>query len=255
MALRRPETLTGAVARHISDAIVRGEYAPGANLPEVTLAQEFETSRGTVREALRMLAASGLVDIIPRRGAFVSQLSVRAAWEITSLRALLEPYGARLALEAMGKHGGLIREVDQAFGALEVAVDTGDPVAVADADIGFHHALFVQCGHQMLLTQLESLQVLSRRLVLVGEIYAPDGPAVIRQHRPLAAAVRAGKPDALEAAVRSHVIEAGEWLMQQVATRQPATPRRSRPESRRQGSWPSAVTLGIAPPVSASPEP
>src|ERR1041384_4635649 len=100
MSLRRPETLTGAVARHISDAIVRGEYPPGSNLPEVSLARELETSRGTVREALRMLAAGGLVEIIPPGGVFASQLSARATWEITSLRAILEPYGARLALEA-----------------------------------------------------------------------------------------------------------------------------------------------------------
>ena len=114
----------------------------------------------------------------------MSQLSVRAAWEITSLRALLEPYGARLALEAVGKHGDLVDEVERAFDVLNGAVDTGDPIAVADADIGFHRALFARCAHQMLLTQLEALQVLSRRLVLVGEIYAPDGPAVVRQHAP-----------------------------------------------------------------------
>ena len=102
MALQRPDTLTDAVAKHISDAIVRGEFKPGSSLPEVALAHDLRTSRGTVREALRKLAAGGLVEIIPHRGVFVSQLSVRATWEITSMRAILEPYAARLALEAAG---------------------------------------------------------------------------------------------------------------------------------------------------------
>lgn len=252
MTLRRPETLTGAVARHISDAIVRGDYSPGSNLPEVALARELDTSRGTVREALRMLAAGGLVEIIPHRGVFVSQLSVRATWEITSLRAILEPYGARLALEAAGSDPTLANEVDRAFEILATAVGSGDPLVVADADIGFHRAVFARCDHQMLLHRLDALQVLSRRLVLLSEIYASDGPAVLRQHAPIAAAVRARRPEALEAAVRSHVIEAGELLMEQMAARQPARSRRSKADPFHPGSWPSAMTPETALPALAS---
>ena len=239
MALRRPETLTGAVARHISDAIVRGDYPPGSNLPEVALAKELDTSRGTVREALRTLAAGGLVEIIPHRGVFVSQLTVRATWEITSLRAILEPYAARLALEAAGSTATLRAEVDRAFQNLVTAVGVSDPVGVADADIRFHRAVFARCGHEMLLAQLDTLQVLSRRLVLISEIYAADGPGVIRQHEPIARAVEEGDPGRLEAAVRTHVIEAGELLIQQMSARQAARPRRSRSERFHPGSWPA----------------
>ena len=102
IALQRPDTMMEAVSKSIRDAIVRGNFAPGARLPEIALATALNTSRGTVREALRVLADIGLVDVFPRRGAFVSQLSSRQTWEITSLRALLEPYAARLALEASG---------------------------------------------------------------------------------------------------------------------------------------------------------
>jgi DNA-binding GntR family transcriptional regulator len=254
MTLRRPETLTGAVARHISDAIVHGDYPPGSNLPEVAIARELETSRGTVREALRTLAAGGLVEIIPHRGVFVSQLSVRATWEITSLRAILEPYGARLALEAAGDGTVLLGEVEEAFGRLKVAVKSGDPVVVADADIGFHRAVFARCDHQMLLNRLDALQILSRRLVLLGEIYASDGPAVVRQHSPIVAAVRARQPDELENAIRSHVIEAGKILMSQMAERQPARSRRSRVEPFRPGSWPSAATPTDVAPIIGTPD-
>ena len=247
MPLHRPETLTGAVARHISDAIVRGDYPPGSNLPEVALARELDTSRGTVREALRMLAAGGLVEIIPHRGVFVSQLSVRATWEITSLRAILEPYGARLALEAAGHDPAMVDEVDRAFESLGAALGTGDPLAVADADIGFHRAVFARCDHRMLLNRLDALQILSRRLVLMGELYASDAPAVLRQHAPFAAAVRANRPEMLEAEVRSHVIEAGEQLMAQMTARQPARPRRAKADPFHPGSWPSALTPDTTP--------
>ena len=101
----------------------------------------------------------------------------------------------------------------------------------------------------MLLNRLESLQVLSRRLVLLGEIYASDGPAVVRQHAPIVAAVRARRPAELERAVRDHVIDAGQILMEQVAARQPTRSRRSKVEAFRPGSWPNPVTPDPATPI------
>lgn len=249
MALQRPDTLTDAVAKHISDAIVRGEYSPGSNLPEVGLARELNTSRGTVREALRMLAAGGLVEIIPHRGVFVSQLSVRATWEITSMRAILEPYAARLAIEAAGSDATAQAEVAGAYRHLKAVVDAGDPLAVADADIGFHRAVFARCGHQMLLGQLDTLQVLTRRLVLMSELYASDGPAVIRQHQPIAAAFKARDPELLETAVRAHVIEAGEVLMTMMSAEEPARSRRSKADPFRPGRWPTGVGPQAGPPA------
>jgi DNA-binding GntR family transcriptional regulator len=242
VALRRPETLTTAVASYIKDAIVRGEFAPGARLPEVALAAELSTSRGTVREALRTVADGGLIQIIPRRGVFVSQLSVRATWEITSLRALLEPYAARLALEAHGHDPAMLAEVRAAFEVLREAVKTADPSTVADADVGFHHSVFQHCGHDMLLSQLDTLQALSRRIVLTNQISSADAPTLIAQHEPIAAAVELRDPELLEAAVRTHVIEAGELLMTRMAPLEPSRARRSDPNSFGLGRWPTGAT-------------
>ena len=96
--LKRPGTLTSEVVAYIRDAVISGEFEADQPLPEVKLAQELETARVTIRVALRSLADVGLVDIVPHRGAFVSSLTPRNAWEIFSLRALLESYAARLAL-------------------------------------------------------------------------------------------------------------------------------------------------------------
>lgn len=241
MSLHRPETLTVAVGSYIKDAIVRGEFAPGSRLPEVALAAQLDTSRGTVREALRTLADGGLIQIIPRRGVFVSQLSVRATWEITSLRALLEPYAARLALEAHGNDAAMHEEVQAAFEVLRGAVRTGDPLTVADADIGFHRAVFERCGHETLLSQLETLSILSRRIVLTNQISSADAPTLIAQHAPMADAVRLRDPELLEAAVRAHVIEAGELLMTRMAHLEHGRARKPS-DSFGLGRWPTGAT-------------
>lgn len=244
MSLRRPETLTTAVATYIRDAIVHGDLTPGQRMPEVALAARLETSRGTVREALRTLAEGGLVDIVPRRGAFVSQLSVRATWEITSMRALLEPYAARLALEAAGSDPAFQREVADAFEHLRTVVtqERPDPVAVADADIAFHRAVYARCGHEMLLGQLAHLAVLSRRIVLTNQIHSADAPTLVAQHAPIAEAVAVRDPALLETALRTHVIEGGELLMTRMSALEPSRSRRRSGTTFGLGRWPSGAS-------------
>ena len=242
MSLSRPQTLTTAVATYIRDAIVHGQFAPGSRLPEVALAAQLETSRGTVREALRTLADGGLIEVVPRRGVFVSQLSVRATWEITSLRALLEPYASRLALEASGSDHAIRTDVDAAFEMLRAAVGTGDPVTVADADVGFHRSVFARCGHKMLLGQLDTLQALSRRIVLTNQVLSADAPTLIAQHAPIVEAVALRDPELLETAVRTHVIEGGELLMTRMAALDPNRARRPQGTSFGLGRWPSGAS-------------
>jgi DNA-binding GntR family transcriptional regulator len=240
IALQRPDTMMEAVSKSIRDAIVRGNFAPGARLPEIALATALNTSRGTVREALRVLADIGLVDVFPRRGAFVSQLSSRQTWEITSLRALLEPYAARLALEASGSSRVYQEEVQSAFERLRQATIVGDPIAVADADAGFHRAVFLHCGHQMLLDRLDTLQIMSRRVVLTNQLISADAATLIGQHQPIASAVERRDPDGLEAAVRAHVIEAGELLLARMdaGAAEHVAGHRSKPGASHGRSWP-----------------
>jgi DNA-binding GntR family transcriptional regulator len=242
VGLQRPETLTTAVSGYIRRAIVHGDYAPGSRLSEVALATELSTSRGTVREALRTLADGGLIEVVPHRGVFVTQLSVRVTWEITSLRALLEPYASRLALEAEGSDTNVLSEVRAAFEDLKVAVETADPVTVADADVAFHRSVFARCGHAMLLSQLETLQSLSRRVVLTNQISSADAPTLIAQHQPIVDAVELRDPELLEAAVRTHVIEGGELLMTRMAALEPGRAKVELTGSFGLGRWPSGTT-------------
>ena len=228
MPLTRPETLTTAVATYIKDAIVRASSRRAPSSPR-SLSRPSSTRRAapSARRSEHWLRADWSR---PSRGAgvFVSQLSVRATWEITSLRALLEPYASRLALEAHGRDPAMQAEVGVAFEVLRAAVNTADPAIVADADVGFHRAVFQRCGHEMLLNQLDTLQVLSRRIVLTNQVSSADAPTLIAQHSrsPRGRAVRSG---AARGAVRTHVIEGGELLMTRMAPLEPHRGRKRTP--------------------------
>ncbi len=83
------------VAFGLRQAVSRGDLLPGLHLEEPALADRFEVSRSSVREALSQLAHEGLVHIEPRRGAFVVGLTEAAIRDIYELRLLLEMHSAR----------------------------------------------------------------------------------------------------------------------------------------------------------------
>jgi DNA-binding GntR family transcriptional regulator len=90
-------TETQRVYQSLKREILAGTYAPGEALQEGRLAAQFGSSRTPVREALARLEADSLLTIVPRRGAFVRQLTARDFLEVNELRLLIEPVTARLA--------------------------------------------------------------------------------------------------------------------------------------------------------------
>jgi DNA-binding GntR family transcriptional regulator len=203
--LQRPETLTAAVAKHIRDAIVRGDYAPGAALPEIRLADQLGTSRGTVREALRALEDLGLVDIVPHKGSFVSRVTKRRARELYALRTVLEAYAVRLAVErdAFESEGRVALEARLID--LEHAAASGDALPMIEAERALHREIWSRCDNELLLELLSNLQIQTRRLLIYNKIFRADPADEIQMHRDLVAGIVSGDPDQAEAVVRRHI--------------------------------------------------
>ncbi|HVO94275.1 MAG TPA: GntR family transcriptional regulator [Terriglobales bacterium] len=86
----RAVDIPAAVAERIRGLIVRGSLAPGVHLGQVQLAEQFQASRVPVREALKLLAAEGLLVHDPNRGFFVAALSADEARQLYRLRRLIE---------------------------------------------------------------------------------------------------------------------------------------------------------------------
>ena len=98
-SLALTQSLPEQIATRLSERIVSGAYAPGQRIMEQALAAEFAVSRGPVREALRILERDGLVTILPRRGALVTNLSITEVKEIFDIRAMLNGLRDRLIAE------------------------------------------------------------------------------------------------------------------------------------------------------------
>lgn len=94
---REPDSLHGEVLGRLRDLIVEGQLAPGIRIPEKDLCAEFGVSRTPLREALKVLAAEGLVELLPNRGARVRRFTEQDVRDFFEILAALESAAGRLA--------------------------------------------------------------------------------------------------------------------------------------------------------------
>ena len=85
--------------------ILEGEYGPNERLVEEQLAERLGVSRTPIRQALTMLEAAGLVEIVPNKGAMVCSFTIEDVWDLYDLRAVLEGHAARRAADRIGDEG------------------------------------------------------------------------------------------------------------------------------------------------------
>jgi DNA-binding GntR family transcriptional regulator len=187
----------------LRERILSGDLPRASKLRQVSLAEEMGVSRTPLREALRRLAAEGLVDFSPNRGATVSELDfgdMRHAW---AARVALEPGAARLAAERRDPDG--IAAMREAIADQRSAA--GERGQSFSANRAFHLALATASGNPHLTRFAEMLWV-PRIGVPIYQAQAaePAGPtAWADEHERIAAAIDRGDADAAERLTRAHV--------------------------------------------------
>jgi DNA-binding GntR family transcriptional regulator len=126
---RPPRSMAEQIADSCGRMIVDGRFAAGERITETQLAGIFDVSRGPVREAIRILEKRRLVEVQPRRGVYVCELSLASAKELFDVRNALSGMSARLMAGAPGSpwFDTLVRRIEELEAA---AQDPGaDPVA------------------------------------------------------------------------------------------------------------------------------
>lgn len=124
----------------LADEIVRGAIEPGCALDEETLARRFNVSRTPVREAIRLLAASGLVEVRAHRAAVVAQPSEQQLIGMFEAMADLEALCAGYAAERMTSvERGALENIHE---KLRVMIQSGDPQSYHEVNEAFHASIY-----------------------------------------------------------------------------------------------------------------
>lgn len=209
-------TLKLSVVRRLEEEIVSGLLQPGTRLDEVQLADRYKLSRTPLREALAQIAASGLIEIRPRSGAFVTQLSPRAMLECLAFTAEVEAIAATWAAARMTRAERENLTALQEKANVCVAQDDSD--GYFDFNRQFHEAIYAGAHNSY-------VQESAHKLFLRG---APYRRLQLRQrgrlatshaeHGAIAAAIVAEDGPKAAAAIRSHIMIQGDRFLEFLST-------------------------------------
>jgi DNA-binding GntR family transcriptional regulator len=219
-------TKADEIALVLEEAIVSGELEPGQVLRQEELSERFAVSRTPVREALRRLAALGLVSFVPNRGVRVRTITAEELREAFLVRAELESLATEIAapkfteaeLEELEEAERTFSRATQALRAK--SSETADRWRLTHdwvrANHGFHDVIYRVAEAPL----IERLAKSARRSFSGHAVWAPGGSETDalserndREHQAIIAALRAGNPAGARTLAREHVLHSFELLV------------------------------------------
>lgn len=198
-----PSSRIDVVLAEIRRSILTRHFAPGQQLVEADLAKSLGVSKTPVREALKILASSGLVTFEPYKGARVRTVDEQLARDVFEVRVSLEPNAVYRSVVNMDR-----TELDSAALLLEdarQAGEAGDYGRMSVLNRQFHAALYSRCGNELLIALLDNLRDRSALVSLAAWEQKPTwGKEWGEHHRMLEAAMRGEAREAADL-VRAHI--------------------------------------------------
>lgn len=195
----------GQIYEHLRRAIMMLEMTPGSPLVEKELCAAYNVSRTPVREAVQRLSEEGLVNVIPHSGTYVSQISFAGAEEGFVIRRALEVEGVRRAALKAEEQGPALRKLDLTIARMQQILDEQKLDTYIDADDILHSTLAAMSGMSRLWKFITMAKVDLDRMRQLSAPVPGHLKRVTEQHIQIVEAVKRGKPDQAELAMRIHL--------------------------------------------------
>jgi DNA-binding GntR family transcriptional regulator len=230
-------SLDWRTADALRDEILSGRLAPGQRLTETALATAFQVSRGTLRSALRALAHEGLIHQVAYTKWTVTDFSDMDAWELYTLRGVLEGMAAGLAAHRGDADCAI--KITAAFERLVTAVASKKHLRVADADLDLHKTIVASTGHQRLIDHYRLLEQQVRHYIICSNALIMDLNQIVAEHKPIVAAIIKGDAAKAERLAREHNAPEVERAIASLVAKPEA--RKRKPRAKTNGRQPKAA--------------
>ena len=203
MIIPDQRTLSDDVAKIIRKMILNGELQPGGWINQAQLAEKFNISRGPIREAMKLLQNEGLIKHETNKGTFVATLSEQDAFEIYTLRALLEGEAAQLALAHLTDRD--LSELESYIQEFSEAMQNHDIEHQVQCDILFHGKIVEASKHNRLISIHKHLDTQVGVMYLTVANQVPMRvEQVVHNHRILLDALRTRDKEQIQKEFSNH---------------------------------------------------
>jgi DNA-binding GntR family transcriptional regulator len=198
-----PHSLSADLFLRLREDILSERLHPGEKLSEQRVCETYKVSRTPVREALSRLAAEGLLEIIPNRGAFVLGFSRSDMDDMFALREIYELQAVRWAIGRITEER--LTEIDEIMEFMEFYTMKRDTKKLMEINTNFHQLIYMASECRMLRHILSSYQIYIRHSRLTKAYSTEELPAILAEHRRVATAFRAESAEEGVRAMREHI--------------------------------------------------
>ncbi|WP_425059658.1 HTH-type transcriptional repressor RspR [Sporomusa carbonis] len=209
--------LREVVAETLREAIVNGVLKPGERLMEIQLAEELGVSRTPVREAIRKLELEGFVVMIPRRGTYVADLSIKDINEVYEIRTALDVLAAGLAVERITEDE--LEQLERLLVEIGELIGGGDTDKIVEIDSQFHDVLYRASRNDRLVGIINNLREQFTRFRSISIQYPGRMEKSIEEHRRLVEAIASRDTELAQQIAREHMENSEQTLLQDLNER------------------------------------
>jgi DNA-binding GntR family transcriptional regulator len=196
-------SLHDEVVERLRDMIIEGELSPGARVPERELCERFGISRTPLREALKVLATEGLIDLLPNRGARIALLSEEDIDKLFEVLSGLEGLAGELACRRIGRRE--LMAVRRAHEAMLRAYERGDLSAYFKLNQEIHGLIVAAAGNATLKEVYDSLAGRIRQARFAANLSAERWRQAVAEHEAILEALEARDGERLEKLLKAHL--------------------------------------------------
>ena len=195
------KSLHSEVTDRIRQLIVESHLQPGQRVPELEISRDLGVSRTPIREALKVLAAEGLVELLPLRGAMVKTFSIKDATDMLALMAVLEIFAADKACKADQKRVDQVLALQARMSLLHAK---GKRSEYFEVNQQIHDAIVAMADNESLSLVHSALSKRMRSLRFSGNSTPDNWRNALKEHEEIAAALQQRDTKKIKKAVGLH---------------------------------------------------
>ncbi|MDD4170948.1 MAG: GntR family transcriptional regulator [Syntrophomonas sp.] len=196
----------------IRSAIINGTLQPRERLMEIQMAEELGVSRTPIREALRKLELEGFIVMVPRKGAYVSDLSFKDIADVFEIRAALEGLAAGLAAERITDDE--LETMERLLVGKQEAITAGDIDKLVEVDTSFHELLYRASRNVRLATIISNLREQIQRFRLTSLSFPGRNKESLLEHKQIVEAIQARDTQLARQLAQEHIENAENVLIE-----------------------------------------